>query len=214
MNRHIYPGLFSAQPNNKLPKKQNAKPDICSIRVHSHKYMWVSNSRAHQNKWVSTSQIGILVSLYLTETTIEVSFYLTQTAIKVSLHLTAYITIKWQQLMWLHDSHKQAHISLNFLRLGVIFFFFPFAGDFVGGVAAWDAAWLLVTAPGLAWQAVWLLVTAPGLLQVASALLFVGVEGTALLTETSNHGDGCFSPCYSYKNKQFELFTCKRTMVL
>jgi hypothetical protein len=50
----------------------------------------------------------------------------------------------------IHDSHKLVQISLNFLFFGVIFFFFPFAGDFGGGVTAWDAAtWLLVTGPGL-----------------------------------------------------------------
>jgi hypothetical protein len=41
----------------------------------------------------------------------------------------------------IHDSHKLVQISLNFLF---------FAGDFGGGVTAWDAAtWLLVTGPGL-----------------------------------------------------------------
>jgi hypothetical protein len=88
----------------------------------------------------------------------------------------------------IHDSHKLVQISLNFLFFGVIFFLFPFAGDFGGGVAAWDAAtWLLVTGPGLLVVAAWLLMIGPG-------LLLVGVHGIALLTETSNHGDGFFLP--------------------
>ena len=51
-------------------------------------------------------------------------------------------------------------------------------GDFGGGVAA----------------AAWLLVTGSGLLVVAVMLLLVGVDGTALLTETSNHGDAFLAP--------------------
>jgi hypothetical protein len=85
--------------------------------------------------------------------------------ITVSLHLT-YIS---------NDRRNQDHSSLNFFFAGVIFFFFPFAGVFSGVAAAWDAAWLLVTGPGL--------------LVVAAFLGLVGVDGTALLTETSNPGD-------------------------
>jgi hypothetical protein len=60
--------------------------------------------------------------------------------------------------------------------LGVnFFFFFSFGGDLSG-------------------VALWLLVTGPGLLVVAVFLLLVGVDGIALLTETSNHGDAFFFP--------------------
>jgi hypothetical protein len=87
----------------------------------------------------------------------------------------------------IRDSHKLVQISLNFLFFGVIFFFFPFAGDFGGVAACPSATWLLVTGPGLLIVSAWLLVTGPG-------LLLVGVHGIALLTETSNHGHGFHLP--------------------
>jgi hypothetical protein len=99
----------------------------------------------------------------------------------VSLHLT-YTTNKG-----VFDSHNQVHSSLNFLFFGVIFFFFAFAGDF-GGVPA-----------------AWLLVTGPGLLVVAALLILVGVDGTKLLTETSNHGDAFFFPFPFLQDKQIYM---------
>jgi hypothetical protein len=52
-----------------------------------------------------------------------------------------------------------------------------------------------VTGPGLALvEATWLLVTGPGLALVEAFMLLVGVDGSTLLTETSNHGDVSFFP--------------------
>lgn len=109
----------------------------------------------------------------------------------MSLHLT------YTSKKAVYDSQRQVHSSLIFLFFGVIFFL-PFGADFGGVVAAVGdfvgvaAAWLLVKGPGLA--AAWLLVKGPGLLVEAAYVLLVGVVGSMLLTETSNHGDGSFFP--------------------
>jgi hypothetical protein len=45
-------------------------------------------------------------------------------------------------------------------------------------------------------------------------MILVAVDGTVLLTGTSNHGDVFFFIVFSYKKKQLEQFSCKITMLL